>query len=329
MLLALAAFSANPCAAEDDFATVKEEVGKTLSRIINTVKGENWKELASRVVYYGPNEDRQMKSSLNPEDPEEFKVAKETGGQIKGYLNVTEEYRLNNFFISEQNLTDLPVCETVFEGKDRKIYVIFAFIEVNDEYLLMDVDEIKEPTGFRTHPNEVLKTEIRRITKFVSGIQPGDTLESIIEPAGLACEDMKEMEAGEKYKKAFDLCQTQGEPDEEGRIARYWFHVTKEDRKVFTTIAHLSFTEKDLLQSRPVQDVVINLLDAPDKKCDFPFRGGRMNAAYWGYKPEECPLYVPPAEFPDGRILRHLYHKRGRLMVFEVIDAETLKAHVK
>jgi hypothetical protein len=125
------------------FAQVDESdlVKERLIELFNLSTESNYTDAASYCVYRGSDESRNWNDVYNPENEEEMRQVVGICKRIKGYIDESTEHVFVEFETEEESEGVWNIWEVIFtkESGEKNIRY-FAFLEINGEYAIGDID---------------------------------------------------------------------------------------------------------------------------------------------------------------------------------------------
>lgn len=118
----------------------KENVKQTIKKLFELVEAGKSNQLANYIVYRGNDKNRKWKDNCHY-DVEEEKYQVQNLHQKIADRYLPYKYEFVNFFSEKESEGEWLVWEMkFFTGDDETKKVYFAFLKVNDQYLLGDID---------------------------------------------------------------------------------------------------------------------------------------------------------------------------------------------
>jgi hypothetical protein len=119
-----------------------DAVKNRLAELFEVCKKGDAETAASYFVYRnGPDTAREWKDRLRAGDPLEKKAAEEGCRQIKSFLDASQGYSFGSVRIEKESEGEWHISEATFKQGDRTKIVSFAFLPINGQFVLGDIDQ--------------------------------------------------------------------------------------------------------------------------------------------------------------------------------------------
>ena len=119
----------------------KEElVKKSLEKIFECAKNENYEELAKYIIYRGDDETRNWKDYANYNDEFEAKQVRNGCTIIKSYLDESDKYEYGSYYTEVESEGEWNIMKVNFIKEDISKTVEFGMLFIKDEFRLGDID---------------------------------------------------------------------------------------------------------------------------------------------------------------------------------------------
>lgn len=123
-------------------ATSKPDTVKArLTELFNLCKGGNTKAAASYFVYRGgPDKSRHWKDTLRASDPTESRAIEGGCQEIKGILDLSQGHQFGPVKVERESEGEWHVVEVSFRQEDKTKKISFAFLLINGQFAIGDID---------------------------------------------------------------------------------------------------------------------------------------------------------------------------------------------
>lgn len=121
-------------------ALVKSKIKTRVLELTDACRAVDKTPAISRFVYRGDDLARKWKSALRPDDPGALAFVTDACKRITAGLSASVRPEFTNFSAEVESEGVWLVWEVRFEGNGTVVREAFAFLEVDGDYLLGDVD---------------------------------------------------------------------------------------------------------------------------------------------------------------------------------------------
>lgn len=113
-----------------------------LSELFGFCKDGNIETAASYFVYRGEDKARKWKDTLRADSPEERAATRDICRRIKGYLDESQGYSFGAVKVQKESEGEWHALEVFFEQGEKRKKVIFAFLLINGQFAIGDIDSL-------------------------------------------------------------------------------------------------------------------------------------------------------------------------------------------
>ncbi len=117
---------------------VESDVQSAVNSLIELCKKDDYKSIASLIIYDGKDESRYMKDTYNYSERKEATAVKRIGKKIKAFLDLSDSHKFGKFSKSVQDKINRLNLEVIFINGEQEIAKTFTYIYINDKLLLLE-----------------------------------------------------------------------------------------------------------------------------------------------------------------------------------------------
>jgi hypothetical protein len=117
-----------------------ERLKTRLTELFDLCQRDDLEAAAAYFVYRGPDKSREWKDVLNSHDAAEREAVESLCRRIKGYLDGSDSYQFGKVKVEREREGEWHALELSFERGDKTEIVIFAFLSINGQFAIGDID---------------------------------------------------------------------------------------------------------------------------------------------------------------------------------------------
>jgi hypothetical protein len=122
--------------------TSPDAVKTRLGELFDLCKKGDAETAAAYFAYRnGPDKAREWKDTLRATDPTEKAAAAEGCRQIQSFLDPSQEHSFGSVRVEKESEGQWHIIEVTFKQGDRTKIVSFAFLPINGQFVLGDIDQ--------------------------------------------------------------------------------------------------------------------------------------------------------------------------------------------
>lgn len=122
------------------FAQTEEEkdaIKNTFAKIVEISKQKDFSNAKGLLAYSGENEERNLKSPLNLDDPDDSNIARRIMRKIKALFDISDSYSVLAITKNTKNNISLYVLTANFKSGAQNLTSNFTFVKINNNFLLV------------------------------------------------------------------------------------------------------------------------------------------------------------------------------------------------
>ncbi|MFH1197056.1 MAG: hypothetical protein V1720_15270 [bacterium] len=118
----------------------EEAIKSQLVKLFDASKAKNYSAAAELIVYRGTDKTREWKDTFKISNETELEAVKRICKKIKALLDLSSGYELKRMTTETESEGEWFIQEVVFKSGTQNLTTIFAFLKVNGNFVLGDID---------------------------------------------------------------------------------------------------------------------------------------------------------------------------------------------
>ncbi len=114
----------------------KDAIKNTFAKIVEISKQKDFSKANGLLAYTGENQQRNLKSPLNFDDPDDSNLARRLMRKVKALFDISDSYSVLTITLSTKNDTPLYVLTANFKSGAQNLTSNFTFVKINNNFLL-------------------------------------------------------------------------------------------------------------------------------------------------------------------------------------------------